>query len=203
MFTWIIRFNIQALRRHQVVSVFAVLYFVSTVLAVGAMAQGNAPTDPQIVGIVIAADEIDIDYAKLAMTKAKDEKVRSFAQQMITDHTAVQKSVLALASTLNVTPADSPTSGSLKSQAQEMMQKLRKLKSKEFEKAYIDNEVAYHQAVIGATKSVLIPSAQNPDLKSALQQALPLFEGHLQHAQRVQAAVDGGGKQASSNMSGN
>ena len=203
MSTWMSRFNIDAQCRRKVMSVFAALYFASTVLAVGATAQASAPTDPQIVGIVIAADDIDINYAELAMTKAKDEKVRSFAQQMITDHTAVQKSVLALASTLNVTPADSPTSGSLKSQAQEMMQKLRSLKSKEFEKAYIDNEVAYHQAVIGATKAVLIPSAQNPDLKSALQQALPLFEGHLQHAQRVQASVDGGGKAASSNMSDN
>ena len=158
---------------------------------------GGAPSDPQIVGIVVAADQIDIDYAKLAMSKTKNKEVRDFAQQMITDHSAVQQSVFGLAAKFNVTPADSDTSNSLKAQAQQMTQKLQGLKGKAFERAYIDNEVAYHQAVVNATKTVLIPSAQNAELKSALQGAEPLFEGHLQHAQRVQSAIEGGGQQAS------
>jgi putative membrane protein len=158
---------------------------------------GGAPTDPQIVGIVEAANQIDINYAKLAMSKTKDKQVKDFAQQMITDHSAVQKSVRELAAKLNVTPADSDTSNSLKTQAQQTTQKLQGLKGKEFEKAYVDNEVAYHQAVINATKTVLIPSAQNAELKSALQGAEPLFEGHLQHAEHVQSAIEGGGNQAS------
>jgi putative membrane protein len=163
---------------------------------------GSAPTDPQIVGIVEAANQIDINYAKLAMPKAKDKQVKDFAQQMITDHSAVQKSVRDLAAKLNVTPADSETSNSLKTQAQQTTQKLQGLKGKEFEKAYVDNEVAYHQAVINATKTVLIPNAQNAELKSALQGAEPLFEGHLQHAEHVQSAIEGGGKQASRRKSG-
>lgn len=166
-----------------------------------ANAQGTAPTDPQIVGIVVAADNIDIDYAKLAISKTKNKQVIDFAQQMITDHSAVQKSVLSLAAKLNVTPADSDTSNSLKAQAQQNTQKLRGLKGKAFEKAYIDNEVAYHQAVINATKTVLVANAQNAELKSALQGAVPLFEGHLQHAQRVQSAIEGSGMQASSEKS--
>src|SRR5215469_2147516 len=159
--------------------------------AVTANAQGGGPSDPQIVGIVSVADQIDIDYAKLALSKAKDQQVRDFAQQMITDHSAVQKSVDGLAAKLNVTPAGSETSNSLKTQAQQTMQKLQGLKGKDFEKAYVDNEVTYHQAVINATNTVLIPSAQNPDLKSALQGAIPLFDGHLQHAQRVRSAIEG------------
>ena len=162
---------------------------------------GGAPTDPQIVGIVTTADQIDINYAKLALSKTRNKEVRGFAQQMITDHSAVQKSVNDLAAKLNVTPAESGTSSALNAQSEQMTQKLRELKGKAFEKAYIDNEVAYHQAVINATKTVLIPSAQNAELKSALQGAEPLFEGHLQHAERVQSAVEGGAKQASSGMS--
>jgi putative membrane protein len=158
---------------------------------------GGAPTDPQIVGIVEAANQIDINYAKLAMSKAKDKQVKDFAQLMITDHSAVQKAVRDLAAKLDVTPADSETSNSLKTQAQQITQKLRGLKGKEFEKAYVDNEVAYHQAVTNANKTVLIPNAQNAELKSALQGAEPLFEGHLLHAQHVQSAIEGGGKQAS------
>ena len=161
-------------------------------------AQGTAaPTDPQIVGIVETADDIDINYAKLALSKARDKQVRDFAQQMITDHSAVQKSVINVASKLNVTPADSPTSDSLKAQAQQTLEKLRGLKGKAFEKSYVDNEVRYHEAVINATKTVLIPSAQNAELKSALQGSEPLFEGHLAHAERVQSAIEGGKNTAS------
>ena len=57
--------------------------------------------------------------------------------------------------------------------------------------------MAYHKDVINATKTVLIPDAQNAELKSALQGAEPLFEGHLLHAEHVQSAIAGGGKTAS------
>lgn len=153
---------------------------------------GDGPTDPQIVGIVVAADDIDIDYAKLALSKTKNKQVKDFAQQMITDHSSVSKNVRDLAAKLNLSPQDSETSNSFKTQAQQMLQKLQGLKGKEFDRAYIDNEVGYHEAVINATKTVLVPSADDGELKSALQGATPLFEGHLQHAEQVQSAVEGG-----------
>src|SRR6516225_9538517 len=73
---------------------------------VTANAQSDAPSDPQIVGIVSAADQIDINYAKLALSKTNDKQVKDFAQQMITDHTSVQKAVADLAAnhSLNVKP---------------------------------------------------------------------------------------------------
>lgn len=149
------------------------------------------PTDPQIVGIVIAANQIDIDHAKIALERSKNKQVREFAQQMITDHTAVQKSVLALGAKLHVTPADSDTSKSLKTQAAQTTIELNSLSGKAFDKFYVDNEVAYHKAVGGVLANVLIPDAQNAELKSALQGAQPIFEGHLQHAENLQATLAG------------
>jgi putative membrane protein len=179
-------------------SAIAAVIFATALPPAIVKAQGiGAPTDPQIVGIVETADDIDINYAKLALSKAKDKQVRDFAQQMITDHSAVQKSVINLAAKLNVTPADSETRKSLNSQAQQTMQKLRALKGRDFEKAYIDNEVGYHEAVINAVKTVLIPDAQNAELKLALQGAAPVFEGHLLHAQHMQSAIVRGVRQAS------
>ena len=75
-------------------------------------AQG--PSDAQIVGIVLAADQIDIDYGKLALAKSKDKAVRDFAQRMITDHSAVSKRVTGVAEKLGVKGEDSPTSDGLK-----------------------------------------------------------------------------------------
>jgi putative membrane protein len=158
-----------------------------------AQATAAPPSDPQIVGIVIAANQIDIDYAKLALSKTKNKQVRGFAQQMVTDHSAVQKSVFDLGAKLKVTPAESDTSKSLKSQSQETTARLKSLHGAAFDKAYIDNEVGFHKAVIDAVTSVLIPNAQNGELKSALEGAVPLFQGHLEHAKKIQADLETNG----------
>lgn len=65
--------------------------------------------------------------------------------------------------------------------------KLTSLSGKEFDKYYIDNEVAYHKAVTDAVDQVLIPNAQNAELKAALQGAQPLFLKHLEHCRMIQA----------------
>jgi putative membrane protein len=151
----------------------------------------TAPTDPQIVGIVIGANQIDIDQAKLALSKTHNPQVRDFAQQMITDHTAVLKSVHDLGVKLHVTPADSDTGTALKKQADDTAAHLKTLSGADFDKAYINNEVAYHKAVIQEVSTVLIPDAHNAELKSALQGAAPLFQGHLEHAEHLQASMNG------------
>jgi len=178
------------LRRSKISVIGTALGCVALPFIVQAQA-GAGPTDPQIVGIVVTANKIDIDYAKLALSRSKNREVRGFAQQMVTDHSALQKSVEDLGAKLNVTPADSDTSKSLKSQSEQTTEKLNGLSGAAFDKAYIDNEVAYHQAVINAVSSVLLPNAQNAELKSALEGAAPLFQGHLKHAQNVQADLEG------------
>ncbi|HXR74971.1 MAG TPA: DUF4142 domain-containing protein [Bryobacteraceae bacterium] len=154
-----------------------------------AQSGGAAPTDPQIVGIVLAANQIDINYGKLALSKSNDKDVRGFAQQMITDHASLQKAVRDLGAKLKVTPADSDTSTSLNKQAKETTAKLKKLNGQAFDKAYVENEIAFHKAVINANDNVLIPSAKNSELKSALEGARPLFQGHLEHVEHIQSAL--------------
>ena len=155
--------------------------------AIGAQAQ--APTDPQIVGIVVAANQIDINAGKLALDRSHDAQVRQFAQEMVNDHTSVQKSVFALGAKLHVTPADSPTEESLKKGAAESEAHLKTLHGAAFDRAYIDHEVAYHKQVIDAVKTTLIPNAKNAELKSALESTAPMFQGHLEHAEQIQSKL--------------
>lgn len=157
------------------------------VAAANTVTAADGPTDPQIVGIVLAADQIDIDYGKIALVKSKNKQVREFARRMVTDHSAVQKSVIGLAAKLGVTAADSPTSNGLKSGARDITAKLNSLQGKEFDKFYIDNEVGYHKTVTDAVEAVLIPSARNGELKAALEGAQPLFLKHLEHARMIQS----------------
>ena len=161
--------------------------FLASLLTVAASAaeQAAKPTDPQIAHIVYTANLIDIDAAKQALQKSKNEDVRAFAQQMVGDHTMVNNQALALAKKLNVTPEDNPTSQSLKKQADATSNKLASLNGAAFDKAYVDNEVAYHKAVNDALSDTLIPSAQNAELKALLQSGLALFQAHQKHAEQI------------------
>jgi putative membrane protein len=149
----------------------------------GAAAAG--PTDPQIAHIAYTAGLIDIEAGKQALDKSQNNDVRAFAQQMIGDHTAVNDQALALVKKLNVTPEDNATSKSLAEAADAERKKLADLSGAAFDKAYVDNEVAYHKAVDDAVSKTLIPSAQNAELKTLLQNGLKLFEAHLAHAEQL------------------
>ena len=144
-------------------------------------------TDPQIAHIAYTAGEIDIKAAKQAEEKASNKEVKQFAQDMVRDHEAVNKQALALVKKLNVTPEDNETSRALSKQAGDKLAELGKLKGADFDKAYVANEVAYHKTVNGALEAQLIPSANNPELKTLLQTGLKLFQGHQQHAEHVAA----------------
>ena len=152
----------------------------------------EAPTDPQIAAIVVTANQVDIDAGKLAESKAHNPQVREFAQLMVKDHTAVNQSATDLVTRLKVTPETNPTSESLKEGGDKNLATLRKEKGSAFDKAYVDHEVAYHQAVLDAVDHTLIPNAKNPDLKALLVKVRPAFVAHLDHAKTLQASLSKG-----------
>jgi len=147
------------------------------------------PNDAQIAQIVLTADSVDVDFGYLAVKKTKNAEVRAFAETMIRDHTAVNAKATALAKKLGMTPEASDTSKSLKSDGEKEMAKLKAMQGTEFDKAYIDNEVAYHESVIGALDKVLLPNAKNAELKSLLESGRPIFVSHLNHAKELQASL--------------
>jgi len=155
------------------------------VITAATAAPAAKPTDPQIAHIAYTAGQLDIEAAKQALDKSKNQDVRNFAQRMIADHTSVNEQALALVKKLNVTPEDNPTSQSLAKGAHDERTKLASLDGATFDKAYVDNEVAYHKAVNTALSNTLIPDAQNAELKSLLQTGLTLFENHQQHAESL------------------
>ena len=150
-----------------------------------ALAQGAKPSDPQIAHIAYTAGLIDIAAAKQALGKASNKDVKTFAQDMVRDHEAVNKQALDLVKKLKVTPEDNDTSKTLSKNAADKLAELAKLNGAAFDKAYIANEVAYHKAVDSALETTLIPSANNAELKSLLQTGLKIFQGHEQHAEHV------------------
>src|ERR1044071_7864090 len=149
----------------------------------------SPPNDAQIAQIVLTADTVDIDFGKMAANKTSNPEVKAFAETMVRDHSAVNAKATALAKKLGVTPEDSDTSKSLKADGDKMLAKLKAMHGAEFEKAYIDNEVSYHESVIGALDKTLLPNAKNAELKGLLETGRPIFVSHLEHAKQLQESL--------------
>ena len=164
---------------------------IAAALAVPATAGAQAINDAQIASIVVTANQVDIDAGKLAAERASKPEVKKFGELMVTDHTGVNKAAVELVTKLKVTPQDNPTSQSLKAGGDKNLANLKTLKGAAFDKAYVDQEVAYHAAVIDAVDKVLIPGASNAELKALLVKVRPAFVAHLEHAKKVQASLGG------------
>lgn len=150
-----------------------------------ALAKEGTINDAQIAHIAYTAGLIDVAAGKQALAKSQDATVRAFADEMVRDHTAVNDQALALVKKLGVTPEANPTSTALSGAAATKLKDFDKLSGRTFDKAYIDNEVAYHKTVNGALSTTLIPNAHNPELKQLLETGLKLFQEHQQHAEHL------------------
>jgi len=167
------------------------------VLAVGAsLVFGSAMSvsaqqinDAQIAAVAVAANQVDVDAGKLALTKAKSGEIKKFAQTMVTDHGGAIKAASDLVGKLKVAPQENDTSKSLVKGGQEERAKLSKLSGDAFDKAYIDNEVGYHETVVKALDDTLIPNAQNAELKALLTKVRGVAAAHLDHAKELQKTV--------------
>jgi len=160
-----------------------------SLVAFAGSARAQGINDAQIASIVVTANQVDIDAGKLAAARATSAEVKAFGQQMVTDHTGVNKSAVALATKLKVTPEDNATSQALKSGGEKNVAQLKGLKGAAFDKAYVDNEVTYHQQVLDALDKTLIPGARNEELKALLVKVRPAFVAHLEHAKHIQASL--------------
>lgn len=150
---------------------------------------GGGVTDPQIAHIVVTANQVDSAAGELANTRSTNPKVKEFAQRMVTDHSGVNKAATELVTRLGVTPEDNPTSQQLKQGGDQNVAGLQGKNGAEFDRAYVANEVTYHQAVLDAIDQTLIPGAQNAELKALLEQTRPAVAAHLEHARQLQASL--------------
>ncbi|MEQ8313016.1 MAG: DUF4142 domain-containing protein [Gammaproteobacteria bacterium] len=134
--------------------------------------------DLQIAHVAYVADNIDIQYAHLALALSEDPAVRGFAETMVSDHNAVNAQALALLQKLNAQPQNNFLSESLQSTSADIVDELSRLRGNEFDLRYAENELAYHQAVNELVENAFIPNIENPEVKSLFQEGLKIFKAH-------------------------
>ena len=190
---------------HSIISISAIALLATTTTALAGCAttdseghtdgqkksakQSETLTDANIAAIVVGANKIDISAGEIALQRSNNPEIKKFAQRMITDHKAVLNSAIKLVTKLGVTPVNNDLVATLSKQSKEHEASLRTLSGKAFDKAYIDHEVAYHEAVIGVIEGQLIPGATNQELKDTLVSVVPAFKAHLKHCQMIQKTI--------------
>jgi predicted outer membrane protein len=153
----------------------------------GAAAKGSlGKADEKILMGMAQANIAEINAGKMAQSKSQNDQVKSFAQQMIDDHTKALNDVQQLAQQKGVTL---PTEPDAKHKA--MASKLEAMSGDAFDKAYMKNAgLADHKAV----HSMLMSDekkAKDPDVKALAAKMAPVVEQHLKAAQSMPAVASG------------
>lgn len=156
----------------------------ATGLAFSATAVTLAADDPadlndlELAHVAYTADNADISYAHLALAISKDPAVREFAETMIRDHEAVNEQAFALLQMLGVEPQDNFLSQFTHTRSRRLIDKMSKLRGKEFDRLYAENELADHKEVNSLMVGSFIPNIENPEVKALFEAGLEIFRAH-------------------------
>ncbi len=149
-----------------------------------AVAPAPALDDPTIVAIFDNANSFDIETGKLAAKRGQSNEVRQFGAMLARDHAMVRQQGRDLAKKLAVTPTPPAGDQSAKDQAATLHQ-LNGLHGATFDRAFLQHEVTFHQQVIAAIQSTLLPAIKNAELKALVVKVAPAFQAHLVMAENL------------------
>lgn len=158
----------------------------ATATVTAAPAGAQAPlNDATIVGIFDAANSWDISTGAIAATKGASPEVRNFGEMLARDHQLVRGQGRDLAAKLGVTPPAVARDFALRVNYINAMKRLSALEGKEFDRAFLEYEIAYHKAVIDAVTNAFLPAIKNAELKAFVEKVAPAFVGHMQAAEAL------------------
>lgn len=144
--------------------------------------------DATIVAIFDAANGFDIATGTLGSSKGSSKEVRAVGASLVRDHQAVRQQGRDLAKRLGVTPTP-PAVNPFAAQHAAALAELKATSGAAFDRAFLDHEIAYHQAVIDAVTQTLLPAIQNAELKAFVTKIAPAFQAHLDMCKAAKAQL--------------
>src|SRR5689334_3255292 len=174
------------------ITVMAIAALTTMTLSAGGIRTSTQPApvasaldDPTIVAIFDAANTADIETGTLAKERGSSKEVRDFGAMLANDHRMVRQQGRELAAKLGVTPTPpKPDQGARDHAA--AMKRLSGLHGTAFDKAFLEQEVAFHKAVIDAVTTTLLPAIQNAELKDLVVKVAPAFQAHMMAAEAME-----------------
>lgn len=158
-----------------------------TTASAGAVATPkNDWSDAQILAFAHAANQGEIEEAKIAQHKATSPAVKKFAAMMIADHTKMDADGKALAAKLAITPdtSKSDVTDLMKDGRKDIKDLNEKKSGKDFDEDYMNVQVDTHQKVLDKLNDAS-QNAKAPELKTAVEESIAKVQGHLTQAKAI------------------
>ena len=146
-------------------------------------------TDANVVDVITVANQGEIDYSQLGVEKATNPSVKQFAQLMVKDHGTMLDGVKSLATKLNLTPAPNDKVNDLQKENQKDITDLNAKTGKDFDKEFMEEQVDMHQETLDLLND-LDGRTTNADLKTAIAEAKPKVQAHLDQAKAIKDKLD-------------
>jgi putative membrane protein len=172
-------------------NVLFVGFCIGGVLSGCAAAQRAMPGTLSNANIISVLDTIhvsEIEAAQLAKDKASSPEVRSFAASLVTEHTERMQNNLQFAHRMRVNPEKPQLASALESTHRKTMEELRKQSGQDFDRAYIDDQVAMHAQAVKLVEDTAT-SVDDTRLKQHLIKTRPDLITHLSAAKRYNGRV--------------
>jgi putative membrane protein len=128
----------------------------------------------------------EIKAAQIAQQKATSPDVKAFAKMMVVDHTALANELKPVITKAGKTPATA-----LDQRRQGLLDNLNAATAKDFDKTYIDQQVAAHDETLTLLKGYG-DNGGDAGLKAAAAKTVPKVQAHLDKAKAIQAKLAGG-----------
>lgn len=147
-------------------------------------------TDDQILYVLHAANLAEMDQARMAQKKAKNGRVKRFADMMLKDHGEADTKGNDVAKKVQASLAPSQTSNRLETDAKQFTSLIAADRdNKTFDRTYMDAQVKEHRAVLDAIDRELLPAVRGTETKELVQTVRAKVQGHLQEAEQIQKGL--------------
>jgi putative membrane protein len=142
-------------------------------------------SDAQIADVVSSANQGEIEQAKQAQKKAKNARVKKFAAMMIQHHGDAQKKLAGVSKKLMLSSSASALQSEVRTTGASVLDKLKTMTGNDFDLAYMDAQVAQHEAVLDALDRKMAPQAETEEMRGLLAELRPVIEKHLTEARDI------------------
>lgn len=142
--------------------------------------QAMAASSDDFVDAATEAGIAEVVTGKLALDKSKDPQIKTFAQQMVTDHTQANQKLGDIARKLDISV---PDEAALTDKVKKMILEWR---DESFDRSYVNNQVEAHEKAVELFRKETA-SSDKAELKAFAGETLPKLEEHLKHAKELQA----------------
>lgn len=150
--------------------------------------------DAGVVARIDLINSTEIQENSAGLKKASSPAVKAFARTMVAQHTDNRQKGRVLATTMGIKPAAGQMSEAAEEKSGDAAKAEDNLAGKtgaDFDKAFIDAQVAGHQKVLDELQTTLLPAAQNADLRALIEKTIPTVQKHLDQAKQLQQRMAG------------